>query len=57
MLARCREPHTLHSIVPVLASMIRMAFADRLKQIEKYHALYFTEGRKAPVHIRLLEHA
>jgi hypothetical protein len=37
--------------------MIRMAFADRLKQIEKYHALYFTEGRKAPVHIRLLEHA
>ncbi|MCY3019623.1 MAG: type IV secretory system conjugative DNA transfer family protein [Planctomycetota bacterium] len=31
--------------------------ADRLKQIEKYQALYFSEGRRAPVHIRLLEHA
>jgi DNA helicase HerA-like ATPase len=39
----------------VAPSDMERRVADRLKQIEKYQALYFCEGRRNPVHVDLSE--
>jgi DNA phosphorothioation-dependent restriction protein DptH len=39
----------------VAPSDMERRVADRLKQIEKYQALYFCEGRRSPVHVDLSE--
>lgn len=39
----------------VAPSDMERRIADRLKQIEKYQALYFCEGRRNPVHVNLTE--
>lgn len=39
----------------VAPSDMERRVADRLKQIEKYQALYFCEGRRNPVHVDLTE--
>ena len=39
----------------VAPSDMERRIADRLKQIDKYQALYFCEGRRNPIHINLTE--
>jgi hypothetical protein len=41
----------------VAPSDMERRVADRLKQIEKYQALYFCEGRRNPVHVDLSENS
>ena len=38
----------------VAPSDMERRIADRLKQIEKYQALYFSEGRRSPAHVDLV---
>lgn len=53
LLLRVTEDTARHLAKNALASDRQRAVADKLKQLQKYEALWLTEGRKTPVQIRL----
>ena len=53
LLLRMTEQDAMHLTKAIASSDRVRAYADRLKRLDKYEALFFTEGRSTPDHVRL----
>ncbi len=53
LLLRVTEDTARHLAKNALASDRQRAVADKLKQLPNYEALWLSEGRKSPIHVRL----
>ncbi|MCX6017362.1 MAG: hypothetical protein NTZ50_02485 [Chloroflexi bacterium] len=53
LLLRMTEQDAAHLTKAIASSDRARAYADRLKRLDKYEALFFTEGQAAPDHVRL----